>query len=70
MVPVAVSVTFSMLTICASLVLVKFAPTLSVSVPAPPSSSVSFWAPTIVSLPLPAVIESAPDEPVMVKPSV
>ena len=44
-----VSVTFSMLAICASLLLVKFAPTCRVSVPAPPSSSVSFCAPTMVS---------------------
>ena len=48
----------------------KLAPTLSVSVPPPPASSVSFWAPATVSLPPPAVMLSMPAEPVMVKPSV
>ena len=69
MVPDAVSVTFSMLTICASLVLVKLAPTLRVSVPHRRRAACRSAAPTIVSLPLPAVIESTPDEPVMVNPS-
>ena len=62
--------TFSMLAICALLILVKFAPTRSLSVPPLPSSSVSFWAPIIVSAPEPPVMLSTPDDPVITKPSV
>ena len=40
------------------------------SVPAPPSSKVSFCAPTMTSLPDPAVMLSGLPEPAIVKPSV
>ena len=63
--PDAVRTTFSMVSICASPVSLKLAPTCRVSVFAPPESSRSFCAPTMVSSPPPPLRLSAPVPPLM-----